>query len=288
MLLNIFWDYPDRFKKEEKLMNDMDYLFPLFVPASKPKLITKAWASGADSVIIDLEDAVAPADKEMARENVIVAMEGKPNVPTFLRVNASGTKWYNEDVALLSSLSFEGVMLPKTESVDTLKNLRRVLNDSQKLISLIETAKGMVHVNEIAHHCDRLAFGSIDYSSDLDSEHTQKALLFARSTLVLASRAAGISPPLDGVTTTTKDLALIEQEAAHSCELGFKGKLLIHPTQIKPTHTGFMPSKTDLAWAERIMQLGNDGAAAVMDGAMVDAPVVKRAQNILAKKDLFK
>lgn len=268
-------------------MNTMDYLFPLFAPASKPKLIAKAWASGATSVIIDLEDAVAPADKITARENVIIAMGNKPDVPTFLRVNASGTKWFEEDVTLLSDLNFDGVLLPKTESVEDLKKLQSALNSNQIIIGLIESAKGLVRVNELAHHCNRLAFGSIDYSADLDIEHTQNALLHARSSIVLASKAAQISAPLDGVTTTTKDEAIIKSEAAHSCELGFKGKLLIHPSQIKPTNSGFMPTHEDVSWAQRILDLGDDKGAVALDGAMVDAPVIKRAINILAKRDLF-
>lgn len=268
-------------------MNKMDYLFPLFVPASRPKLITKAWQSGATSIIIDLEDAVAPDDKDMARENVIVAMESKPNVPTYLRINASGTMEYDLDIALLSSLNFDGVMLPKTQTIEELKVVRRAINYNQKIIGLIETAKGMVNVNTIAHHCDRLAFGSIDYCADLDIAHSEQALLFARSSIVLASRAAGISPPIDGVTTSIKDENLIQSEAAHSNELGFKGKLLIHPSQITPTYKAFMPSLDDVAWAEDIITAGKQKGAIAVDGAMVDAPVIMRAENILAKRDFF-
>lgn len=268
-------------------MNNLDYLFPLFAPASRPKLISKAWESGATCIIIDLEDAVAPDDKDMARENVKLAMQTKSDVPTYLRINTCGTKWHELDVELLSTFDFHGVMLPKTETVEDLKAVRRAINYNQKIIGLIETAKGMVCVNELARHCDRLAFGSIDYCADLDIAHTEQTLLFARSSIVLASRVAEISAPIDGVTTSTKDENLIKSEAAHSQELGFKGKLLIHPSQIAPTYKAFEPSLDDVAWAERIIKAGSKKGAIAVDGAMVDAPVIMRAENILAKRDFF-
>lgn len=268
---------------------EFDYSFPLFVPGDRPERIAKAWAAGSDAIIIDLEDAVAETDKKAARTQVRVLLtDHRPAaVATYLRINGSDTPWHEEDLALVKELTIDGVMLPKTQSSQSLQALRETLKPAQKILGLIETAAGLARVREIAHQCDRLVFGSIDYCSDLGMAHTQTALLHARSEIVLASRIANLPGPLDGVTTATRDQALIQADATHSAELGFTGKLLIHPAQIKPARRGFAPGAEQLDWAQRIMDaVTKDGAVAV-DGAMVDAPVIATAEAILKRGEIL-
>jgi citrate lyase subunit beta/citryl-CoA lyase len=127
----------------------------------------------------------------------------------------------------------------------------------------------------------RLAFGSIDFCADLGIGHTRQALLAARSEIVLASRLAGLFAPIDGVTTAIDNTELIEDDARYARELGFRGKLCIHPRQLMPARRGFSPSADEISWAQRILAAGPHGAISV-DGKMVDAPVRAQAQRILA------
>lgn len=150
---------------------------------------------------------------------------------------------------------------------------------------MVESAKGLANVRLIAPECDRIAFGSIDYCADLGIQHTQTALLHTRSEIVLASRLAGLVSPLDGVTTAVSDISVIKADASHSSELGFAGKLLIHPAQIVPARDGFSPPESEILWAERVINSQSEAGAVSIDGHMVDAPVLIRAQKILDRKD---
>jgi citrate lyase subunit beta/citryl-CoA lyase len=159
------------------------------------------------------------------------------------------------------------------------------LGPSVGIVPLIESAAGLANARMLAAAAGvvQLAFGSIDYCADLGISHTRLALLSARSELVLASRLAARAAPLDGVTTRIDDAALVEDDARHAQEIGFGGKLCIHPAQLGPARLGFAPTDAELAWAEAILASGEDGAVAV-DGAMVDAPVRQRARALLARR----
>jgi citrate lyase subunit beta/citryl-CoA lyase len=243
----------------------------LFVPADRPERFAKAAASGADAIIIDLEDAVAPAAKAHARAALAQLPTG---VEIWVRINAAGTFWHEADVAALAGLPIAGAMLAKAENPAALQAI------GVPVIALIETARGIAAARKIASAAVRLAFGSIDYAADLGMAHTREALASARAELVLASRLAGIAAPLDGVTATIDEG--VEEDARHAAALGFAGKLCIHPRQITAARAGFAPSAADIAWAQRIIAAGAGGAVAV-DGAMVDAPVRLRAEQILAR-----
>jgi citrate lyase subunit beta/citryl-CoA lyase len=145
-------------------------------------------------------------------------------------------------------------------------------------MALIESARGLVAARAIALASARLAFGSIDFAADLGCAHGREALLAARLELVIASRLAGIAPPIDGVTDAVRDPDQVRADATHAAALGFGGKLLIHPAQIAPARAGFQPNAEEIAWAERVLAAG-DGAVTV-DGALVDAPVRIRAKQI--------
>lgn len=257
----------------------------LFVPADRPERFAKAVAAGADAIIVDLEDAVAPAAKDGARAGLSAALAGlERTVPIFLRINATGTPWHAADLAAAPGLSLAGIVLPKAESAAELQAVRDAI-PGKTLLALVETASGLAVAEEIAGACDRIAFGSVDFAADLGCAHAREALLLARSRLVLAARLAGAPPPIDGVTLSVKDGDAVEEDARHAAALGFGGKLLIHPAQIDPARRGLAPTAGDIAWAEGIVAGSADGAARAVDGIMVDAPVLARAHHILQRRD---
>lgn len=254
----------------------IDFLAPLFVPGNRPDRFAKATASGADGVIVDLEDAVSPSDKDGARATI--AASSLP-INAVVRINAKGTRWHDDDVSAVKKMAIGSVMLPKAESGEQLKKLKAILGDLP-IIALIESAEGLASVKEIATHADRLAFGYIDFSADIGCSMEKHALLVARTDIVLASRLARLPMPLEGVTPSFDNPWEIEDDARYAASLGFGGKLCIHPKQIAPVLRGMRPAQSEIEWAMRIAQSG-DGAVSV-DGAMVDAPVRLRAARILA------
>ncbi|MBP0492809.1 HpcH/HpaI aldolase/citrate lyase family protein [Pararoseomonas indoligenes] len=258
----------------------MTPIAPLFVPGHRPDRFPKAAAAGADAVIIDLEDAVPHEEKAAARTNAAAArLEG---IPVYVRINPAGTRWYSEDLAALADADLAGILLPKADNPATIDGMRRLIG-AMDVIALIESARGLAAAREIAAGgAAGLCFGSLDFAADLGCAHTRQALLSARAELVLASRLAGIEAPLDGVTAQIGDDALTEDDARHAAELGFGGKLLIHPRQVAPALRGFAPSAEEVAWAGKVMQAGGSGAVSV-DGMMIDAPVRMRAERILAR-----
>jgi citrate lyase subunit beta/citryl-CoA lyase len=250
---------------------------PLFVPGDRPERFAKAAASGADAMIIDLEDAVAPERKVAAR--AALRPEALPGgIALFVRVNAAGTAWYDADVAALAGLALAGVMLSKAETAEGAARLAATLPD-KSVIALIESARGLASVREIAPHAARLAFGSIDFCADLGMTHEREMLLAARAEIVLASRLGGLPAPLDGVSTVLDAPAEVEEEARYARALGFGGKLCIHPRQIAPLRAGFAPTAAQIDWAERVLAAG--GGAVTVDGKMVDEPVRIQARQIL-------
>lgn len=261
----------------------MDAMTPLFVPADRPERYGKAAASGTDAMIIDLEDAVAPAAKSAARAALATAGPLCGSVAVFVRINAAGTAWHADDIAAVAALPAAGIMLPKAESIADIAALAAAL-PGMPVIALIETAAGLAAARSIARTqpVARLAFGSIDFCADMAMQHTRDALLLARAEIVLASRLAGLAAPLDGVTVSIDDASLITDDALYASMLGFGGKLCIHPRQLAPARAGFLPPPADIAWAERIVAAGDEGAASV-DGMMVDAPVRARARQILRR-----
>ena len=251
---------------------------PLFVPASRPERFAKAAGSGADAIILDLEDAVAIADKDTARDALRTDFT---DLPVIVRINAAGTAWHPKDMAAVRALAPSAVMLPKSEYLAEVSATVAALQGIP-LIALIETAKGLSNARAIAalKGVERLAFGSVDYCADLGCHHLRDVLLPVRSELVLASRLAGIAAPIDGVTTQLDDLAVSFDDALHARHMGMTGKLCIHPKQIADVLRAFAPSAAEIDWARRVLESG-DGAVSV-DGAMVDEPVRIRARAILA------
>ncbi|NMM46071.1 CoA ester lyase [Rhodospirillaceae bacterium KN72] len=255
--------------------------FPLFVPATRPDRIAKACAAGTDTVVIDLEDAVAPTDKTQAADGLRAVELPPGDTALFLRINGVGTPWFAKDIEIAGRVGIDGIVLPKAEYPDQIIQIRNAVPQGMAIFALIETARGLNNATSIAAACDRLVFGSIDYSADIGCAHTPTALLHARSTLVVASRLAGLPGPIDGVTTGIDRPDLIRDDAAHGNELGFRGKLLIHPKQLASAIEGYRPDEDTLAWAHRILAAASGGDAVAVDGEMVDKPVIDRARSIL-------
>jgi len=207
---------------------------PLFVPADRPDRFAKAAAAGADAVILDLEDAVAPGGKDAAREALASAADvlAQLRCPLLVRINAAGTPLHDDDLRAVACLPIAGVMLPKAEDAAVIKTVAQA--SGRPVVALVESARGLAAARDLARAADRIAFGSIDFATDLGCAHVRDALLAGRSELVIASRLAGRPPPLDGVTTMYKDPAPVEDDARYAGSLGFGGKLLIHPAQIAP------------------------------------------------------
>ncbi|AXC48806.1 CoA ester lyase [Paracoccus suum] len=250
---------------------------PLFVPADRPERFAKAAASGADAIILDLEDAVAPDSKDAARAALRCDFT---DLPVIVRINGHGTPWHETDLAAVAAQQFAAVMLPKAEAPAICGDV--ALRAAKPLIALIESATGLAHARSIAMASGviRLAFGSVDFCADLGCAHLREVLLPARFELVLASRLAAIAPPLDGVALNLDDPSASHDDAAHAKALGMTGKLCIHPRQIAEVRRAFVPTASEAAWAERVLST-RDGAVA-LDGAMVDEPVRIRARAILA------
>ncbi|PWK61273.1 CoA ester lyase [Aminobacter sp. AP02] len=249
---------------------------PLFVPANRPERFAKAAASGADAVILDLEDAVADNAKETARATLASDFT---DVPVIVRINGHGTVWHERDVAAAAKLHLAAVMVPKAEDPAVLSSIWQALG-GLPLIALIETARGVAAARSIAAAV-RLAFGSVDYCADLDCAHLREVLLPVRSELVLASRLVGIAAPIDGVTLQLDDAGIAHDDACHARDLGLTGKLCIHPKQIAGVVRAFLPSPAEVDWAQRVLASG-DGVA-LIDRIMVDEPVRIRARALLAQ-----
>jgi len=253
--------------------------FPLFVPADRPDLFARACHAGTDVVVIDFEDSVAPDSKAAVRRIPASALPAERATKLMARVNGVGTIWHRDDVAFARVAGFEGVILPKSESPEQIATLRAALAPGQVVIALIETVLGLSHVEEIVRAADRIAFGSLDFAEDLGCAHSRLALLPVRSQIVQAARLAGRPAPLDGVSVSIEDAASVAEDAAHAAELGFGGKVLIHPRQVVPARAGFGAELQDIDWARNVLVA--EGEPAEIDGEGGRSPVAARAARFL-------
>ena len=255
----------------------------LFVPGNRPERFLKALQSGADAVIIDLEDAVPTQLKIEARATVAAWLSAEH--PVYVRVNAHGTEWHDDDVRSVAREGLRGLVLPKAQDPRRVAELAAALPNSASLLPIVENAQGLWNALEIARcpRVERLAFGHLDFQRDLGIDGENEELLYARSHLVLMSRLAGVAPPLDGITAALDDTEKLRQDVERARRLGFGGKLCIHPRQIEWVNRGFLPSDQDIEWARRVVAAAEaaGGGAVRMGAEMVDAPVVARAQHIL-------
>lgn len=266
----------------------------LFVPATRPERFAKAFASDAGAVILDLEDAVAPEHKDAARAQLLQGIRGLPSEQlrrTLIRINAVDSPWHLDDAQVARAavdLGLAGIVLPKADSGDCLQILARMLGARAAVVPLIESLRGLDAVDAIAvaPQVTRLAFGHLDFQQDIgllcDAQETE--LTSVRLALVMAARRAGLPPPVDGVTTDTRDAKQLLADAHRARRLGFGGKLCIHPAQIEHVHAAFMPSPSEVEWARRVVAQADSGQALFqLDGRMVDAPVIALARRAMAR-----
>lgn len=261
----------------------------LFVPGDRPDRFAKALVSGADAVVLDLEDAVAPAAKAVARNAVSdFVADCSERHRLVLRVNAEDTPGFAADCALLAYHPGMAVMLPKAQGLLVLQALQG-LQSGLQVLPLVETAAGVLAAAQLAGApgVQRLVFGTLDYALDMALEGelaTTVGLDAAASHLALVSRAAGIASPVAGVTPAIDDEALLQAEWARARAHGFGAKLCIHPRQVAAVHAALAPSAEELAWARRVLQAAEGAAGAVqLDGRMVDKPVIERARRLLSR-----
>lgn len=256
----------------------------LFVPGHRPDRFAKAAASGCDLVVLDLEDAVGEDSKAEAREHVRSWLAGGNRA--VVRINGAGTPWFEDDLDAVAGQA-AAVMVPKAEDGARLDTIASRLPSDGGLIPLIETALGVTRAVEVcaADSVVRPAFGSIDLAAQIGVDHrSQAALRHARSAVVLAAAATGRGAPIDGVTTALDDADALRADLDHAIELGFTGKLCIHPRQVAPVNEAFIPTEAEVRWAQEILATVRDGSVAVHNGQMVDRPVILRAQAILARR----
>ena len=255
----------------------------LFVPANRPERFSKACATHAGAVIIDLEDAVAADDKASARAALAAWLN--PCTPVLVRINSADSRWFRDDLALCGLAGVAGIVLPKAERVTDVASVARAAAANSIILPLIESALGMSNAAALARapRVQRLVFGSIDFQLDLGIDGDDQELLYFRSQLVLLSRLAGIAPPVDGVSTAIDDLEQLRSDSERARRLGFAAKLCIHPKQVDIVNQAFMPNDVSVRWATRVLAAasGAGGGAIAVDGMMVDRPVLRKAMDIL-------
>ena len=258
----------------------------LFVPANRPDRYARALAAGADAVIVDLEDAVSPEDKAMARQ----ALEDWCNAhrdlaaKVIVRINDEASAWFEDDLALAKSVGIGSVMLPKVELSSQIGRVTAALGPRSIIIPIIETARGLLNVDVVAAAAgvQRLAFGTLDYAVDLDLSGDVRGLIYPACRMALASRAAGLAAPIAGVTADLADDAALLSDLAFARACGFTAKLCIHPKQVGLIRQALIPAAHEVEWAQRVIAAASAGKGAVqVDGKMVDRPVVLKAQAIL-------
>lgn len=258
----------------------------LFVPGDRPERFAKAVASGADRVIIDLEDAVAPASKAAARSTIAEWLQGNGDQvgKVLIRINDAATVWHADDLAWAQAVQATCVMLPKCEAAHQVATVLACLPPHASVVPLIESASGLVAVYDIANAkgVTRLAFGSLDYMVDMAVDSGSLALDYAATQIAVASRAAGLASPIAGVTPDL-DPARVTADMRLAKSLGFGAKMCIHPTQLAAVLAALAPTAAEVAWAERVIQAwAASGSGAIqLDGKMVDRPVVLKAERIM-------
>jgi len=269
----------------------------LFSPGHRPDFFAKALASSSKAIIIDLEDAVPPDQKKHAREHIQAfwqscSMENRQRV--LIRINPIDTDFTNDDIAFLNVL--EGpinIVVPKVESLKQLMQLTQQVRSLNSVIAIIESARGIDSVKEIATHplVLRLALGNIDTQADLGirCDENETELLPVKFAITLASRLAGIAPPIDGVSTDIHDFELLAKDTHRAKRLGFGAKLCIHPKQVDVVVTCFTPTEKEIEYAKRVVEADSNsqGAAVQLDGKMIDRPVVLLAQRTLQLANLI-
>ncbi len=256
----------------------------LFVPGNRLDRVFKALGTEADIVIVDLEDAVHESQKNQTR-GALSAFVSERSI--YVRINGSRTKHHEKDLEMLTRMSWlSGVVVPMVEAGSDLDATRSVLGTDISVIALIETARGIVAADEVASSgIARLAFGCVDYASDVGASQSDELFAYPRSRLVVASAAAGLPAPVDGPSVSFKKLDALAVESRTARRIGMGAKFCIHPAQVAEVNRTFAPTEAEMEWARKVIAAANNDAsgASAISGEMVDAPVVARARGILGQ-----
>jgi citrate lyase subunit beta/citryl-CoA lyase len=269
----------------------------LFCPGGRPEVVAKLARFRADVSVVDLEDAVAPADKQAARRTAVAAIGSlrgaAPDLAVFLRVNGTATGWFADDVAVAVDSAATGIVLPKLSAPAQAVRLRDLLDRAGRsdvpIIGGIETGVGVLRCEDLAAGpVDAVYFGAEDLMADVGGRRTRSGgeVLYARSRVLLAAAVAGL-PALDQVVTDFADLERFRSDAEVGRDLGYTGKMCIHPGQVELAHQVFTPSVAAVAHAEAVLAAyeraaeAGAGGVAVVDGAMIDGPHVAAARRVI-------
>lgn len=274
----------------------------LYTPADRPERYTKAWREGAaDAVCADLEDAVAPENKDKARQMVVDALRevpaGKSKALRAVRVNPIGTPHHEADVANALAAGCDLLVVPKCEEPEPLARLaaraEREAAGPTRLVAILETARGVVNARELCAvgGVAAVCFGAEDLAADAGLRRStgNTEVLAARQWVALCAAAARVHA-IDMVTADVKDAERVGREAAEARAWGYRGKMLIHPAQVAPVHAAFRPSEAEATWARKVMAAVESahvasGGVVLVDGRMVDVPVIAQARRVLAELD---
>ena len=257
----------------------------LFVPADRPERFVKALSSGATGAILDLEDAVAPDRKAYARDQVRAFLDSHESLDgVVVRVNPPATPDGHADLTMLASTRTAGaVVVPKVGDARDCARVAEIVHDLPQ-IAIIETARGLVHCETIAEapHVLALAFGPYDLAAELGGVTDIDVMDAHRARVLVAARAAQ-RWAIDGPSREYGDPAIPARDAEHARRLGYDGKLLIHPAQLAPVRGAFAPSDADVAYARRVVEAAQRSNPAVLDGTMIDPPIVTAAERVLRR-----
>ncbi len=273
----------------------------LFAPGNHPRKVEKVFQVGADVVILDLEDAVAITEKPATRATIVDALKKQRRGLGYVRVNSLDTEFAWGDFAGVVGAWVDGIVLPKVETADQLQTADWLLAQLERengmeigsidLLPIIETGLGLYNIEAITMagtRVKRVSFGAGDFTRDLNLVWTgpEQELAYARSRIVLASRAAGIEPPIDSVFIDLKDREHLKLSTQKALEFGFQGKLCIHPDQVNLVNDVFTPDVSEVTRAKRIIAAFEEaeatGSASIqVDGYFVDYPIVEKARRVL-------
>jgi citrate lyase subunit beta/citryl-CoA lyase len=262
----------------------------LFMPGNKPAMIAKIPRFAPDIAVVDLEDAVAPADKIAARDTAVESIDAldPAGALVLVRVNPVGTEWFADDVAAAARSAAAGVVLPKLERADDMQALRTALDAANwgdaVVIGGIETVLGVADSRTLLGlGLSAAFFGAEDYIADIGGRRTRGSdeVLYARSQVCLAAFLAGI-PALDQVVTDFGDDERFRSDAAAAVAIGYQGKMCIHPRQVELAHEAFTPTAAEVEHAEKVVAAAGAGVA-VIDGQMIDDVHVRMARTVLAR-----
>ena len=269
----------------------------LFAPATRPELVAKLGRAGPDAAVVDLEDAVPAAHKAAARGTAREAARAlaadHPDLRVYVRVNAPGSGLLADDVREAVTPGLAGVVVPKAESAEQLAAVRELLGaahgEGLGIVAGVETARGVADVDDLLDpDLHAVYFGAEDFAADVGARRTAAGheVLYARSRVVLAARLAGV-PALDQAVVAIRDDEAFREDAQRGRELGYRGKLCVHPAQVALAHEAFSPTEAEVDLARRVLSAWEEtaatGAGALeVDGVMVDEPALRFARATLA------